>query len=142
MIMSSHLWWSKDVLMTKPTGNKRGRPPKADLAEIKEKRSVGRPKGEKAIMDEYKLRMLNSPKSSKVLEKVYEVALTDGHPGQMAAMKLVLDRIVPQSAFDVSKSGNGGVPQISINIAGLNSPTVETVEEVTDVKIKDYYDTE
>lgn len=121
--------------MTKPSGNKRGRPPKAAIAEIKEKRSVGRPKGDKAIMDEYKMRMLASPKSSKVLEKVYEIALTDDHPGQMAAMKLVLDRIVPASAFDASKSG-GATPQISINISGLSSPTVEAVEDITDVEVR------
>ena len=128
--------------MTVPSGNKIGRPKKADIVARKENRSVGRPKGDKAIMDEYRLRMLNSPKSSKVLEKVYEVALTDGHPGQMAAMKLVMDRIVPQSAFDTSKS-SGGVPQISINITGINGPTVDTVEtldDVTDVEIKDYND--
>ena len=120
--------------MTRPSGNKIGRPKKADLAEIKDKRSVGRPRGDKAIMDEYKLRMLNSPKSAKVLEKVYEVALSDGHPGQMAAMKLVLDRIVPASAFDVSKSA-GGMPQISINITGLNQPSVSSIsdEDVIDV---------
>lgn len=117
--------------MTKPSGNKRGRPPKTAITEIKEKRSVGRPKGDKAIMDEYRMRMLASPKSAKVLEKVYEVALSDGHPGQMAAMKLVLDRIVPASAFDTTKSA-GSTPQISINITGLNSPSVNT-EQVYDV---------
>lgn len=125
--------------MTKPSGNKRGRPPKSTLTEIKEKRSVGRPKGDKAIMDEYKMRMLASPKSAKVLEKVYEVALSDGHPGQMAAMKLVLDRIVPASAFDTVKS-SGATPQISINITGLNSPSVstdDTIYDITDVEPKD-----
>ena len=130
--------------MTKPSGNKRGRPPKTAITEIKEKRSVGRPKGDKAIMDEYRMRMLASPKSAKVLEKVYEVALSDGHPGQMAAMKLVLDRIVPASAFDTTKSA-GGTPQISINITGLNSPSVDTVEQVydvSDVQIKDIGDNE
>lgn len=130
--------------MTKPSGNKRGRPPKTAITEIKEKRSVGRPKGDKAIMDEYRMRMLASPKSAKVLEKVYEVALSDGHPGQMAAMKLVLDRIVPASAFDTTKSA-GGTPQISINITGLNSPSVDTVEQVydvSDVQIKDIDDNE
>ncbi len=130
--------------MTKPSGNRRGRPPKTAITEIKEKRSVGRPKGDKAIMDEYRMRMLASPKSAKVLEKVYEVALSDGHPGQMAAMKLVLDRIVPASAFDTTKSA-GGTPQISINITGLNSPSVDTVEQVydvSDVQIKDIDDNE
>lgn len=115
------------------TGNKRGRPPKSAIAEIKEKRGVGRPKGDKAILDEYKMRMLASPKSAKVLEKVYEVALSDGHPGQMAAMKLVMDRIVPASAFDATKSAGGGVPQISINISSLGTPTIQRSDDVIDV---------
>jgi len=118
--------------MTKPSGNPRGRPKKTAITEIKENRSVGRPKGDKAIMDEYKLRMLNSPKSSKVLEKVYEVALTDGHPGQLAAMKLVMDRIVPSSMFDATKA-SGSAPTISINISSLGTPKVERMEDVIDV---------
>jgi hypothetical protein len=128
--------------MTAPSGNKRGRPPKAALAEIKEKRSVGRPKGTSAIIAEYRDRMLASPKSAKVLEKVFEVALTDGHPGQMAAMKLVLDRVVPQSAFDTAKT-SGATPSISINISSFGQPTVETVQQdFTDVEVKEYTDDE
>ena len=111
--------------MTKPSGNKRGRPPKTELKQIKESRTIGRPKGDAAIINEYKLRMLNSPKSSKVLEAIYDAALTDGHPGQTAAWKLIVDRIVPVSVFDTSK-GAGGTPQISINISGLNDPKVST----------------
>jgi hypothetical protein len=123
--------------MTAPSGNKKGRPPKSDLKEIKESRSVGRPKGTAAIINEYRDRMLTSPKSAKVLEAVFNAALQDGHPHQAAAWKLVLDRVAPLSAFDTSKGSNGGAPSISINISGLNSPTVETVEDVTDVEIKD-----
>ena len=98
----------------------------------------GRPKGDAAIINEYKVRMLNSPKSAKVLEAIYDAALNDDHKNQAAAWKLIVDRIVPVSAFEASKGGNG-VPQISINISGLNSPSVDTVEEVvdvTDVEIK------
>ena len=123
--------------MTKPSGNKRGRPPKSDITEIKENRSVGRPKGTAAIINEYRDRMLNSPKSAKVLEAVFNAALQDGHPHQAAAWKLVLDRVAPLSAFDTSKGSNGGAPSISINITGLNSPSVETVEDITDVEIRD-----
>lgn len=122
--------------MTKPTGNKRGRPPKSELKEIKESRSVGRPKGDAAIINEYKLRMLNSPKSSKVLEAIYDAALTDGHPGQTAAWKLIVDRIVPVSVFDTSKSG-GGTPSISINISSLNAPTISSSDDVVDVDVKE-----
>ena len=125
--------------MTKPTGNKKGRPAKSDIAEIKESRSVGRPKGDAAIINEYKLRMLNSPKSAKVLEAIYDAALNDEHKNQAAAWKLIVDRIIPVSAFETAKAG-GGTPQISINISGLSSPSAEVVEDITDVHIKDYND--
>ena len=111
---------------------KAGRPKKSEITEIKESRSVGRPKGEAAIINEYKLRMLNSPKSAKVLEAIYDAALNDEHKNQAAAWKLIVDRIVPVSAFETAKQG-GGVPQISINITGLNQPTVlNTVSNVDD----------
>ena len=129
----------QDIVSTTP---KRGRPKKTDIvAKKKGNRELrGRPAGDKAILDEYRARMLASPKSAKVLEKVFEVALADGHPGQMAAMKLVMDRIVPASSFDVAKNANGGVPSISINITGLTSPIVqaeEIVYDITDVEEKD-----
>jgi hypothetical protein len=118
--------------MTTPSGNKKGRPPKSDLKEIKENRSVGRPKGDAAIINEYKLRMLNSPKSAKVLEAIYDAALNDEHKAQAAAWKLIVDRIIPVSAFEAAKQG-GGTPQISINITGLTSPTVSTDDTVFDI---------
>lgn len=123
--------------MTKPTGNKKGRPPKSSALEIKQNRGVGRPKGEKAILDEYKMMMLVSPKSERVLTKVFEIALDDEHPGQMSAMKLVMDRLVPASAFDTSKGNAGQMPAISINITGLNQPTVSTQDDVMDVESRD-----
>jgi len=120
----------------------RGRPKKGEIVAKKSKNrgTLGRPKGDKAIMDEFKARMLASPKSVRVLEKVFEIALNDEHSGQMAAMKLVLDRIVPASTFDTAKgNGNGGIPQISINISSLSSPIVqaeEIVYDVTDIEEK------
>jgi hypothetical protein len=123
--------------MTKPTGNKIGRTSTKALKSISENRGVGRPKGDAAIINEYKLRMLNSPKSAKVLEAIYDAALNDEHKNQAAAWKLIVDRIVPVSVFEAQKSGSGNMPQISINISGLNSPTLETVENVLDVEVKD-----
>lgn len=123
--------------MTKPSGNKRGRPPKSDLTEIKESRSVGRPKGDAAIINEYKLRMLNSPKSAKVLEAIYDAALNDEHKNQAAAWKLIVDRIIPVSVFDTAKA-TGQTPQISINISGLSSPTAEVIQaDYTDVEARE-----
>ena len=130
---------------------KRGRPKKTDIVAVKKKNTgiMGRPKGDTAIINEYKARMLNSPKSAKVLEAIYDAALNDEHKNQAAAWKLIVDRIVPVSAFEASKSG-GQTPQISINISGLSSPTVNseqiydmseennTDQEVTDIEIKEY----
>ena len=120
--------------MTKPTGNKVGRTSKRELKAITENRSVGRPKGDAAIINEYKLRMLNSPKSAKVLEAIYDAALNDEHKNQAAAWKLIVDRIVPVSVFEAQKAGNN-TPTVSINITGLTSPTISTSseEEVVDV---------
>jgi hypothetical protein len=117
---------------------KAGRPKKAELKEIKESRSVGRPKGETAIINEYKLRMLNSPKSAKVLEAIYDAALNDEHKNQAAAWKLIVDRIVPVSAFEQSKQGNGSMPTISINISSVGAPKIETADDILDVEPKDY----
>ena len=125
--------------MTKPSGNKRGRPPKSDIAEIKESRSVGRPKGDAAIINEYKLRMLNSPKSAKVLEAIYDAALNDDHKNQAAAWKLIVDRIIPVSAFETAKAG-GGQASVTINISGLGGASVTSEEQqvydITDVDVK------
>lgn len=121
-----------------PSKRKAGRPKKSELTEIKESRSVGRPKGETAIINEYKLRMLNSPKSAKVLEAIYDAALNDEHKNQAAAWKLIVDRIVPVSAFEQSKQGNGSMPTISINISSVGAPKIETADDILDVEPKEY----
>ena len=116
------------------------RPSKKELAAVKNRavgKGPGRPKGDAAIINEYKVRMLNSPKSAKVLEAIYDAALNDDHKNQAAAWKLIVDRIVPVSAFEATKQG-GGTPSISINITGLNQPTVEAeqVYDISDVEVK------
>lgn len=123
----------QEIVKRKP-----GRPKKGELVakKTKNKGVIGRPKGDTAIINEYKQRMLTSPKSAKVLESIFDAALNDDHKNQAAAWKLIVDRIVPVSAFEATKSG-GGTPAISINISGLQGPTVD-IEDVTDVEVKDY----
>ena len=125
------------------TKRKAGRPKKGEIVakKTKNKGVLGRPKGDTAIINEYKIRMLNSPKSAKVLEAIYDAALNDEHKNQAAAWKLIVDRIVPVSAFEATKQG-GGTPQISINISGLTSPTVDAVEQVYDIEDVDILDTD
>jgi hypothetical protein len=124
-----------------PVKRKAGRPKKGEVVAKKSKNrgTLGRPAGDKAIMDEFKARMLNSPKSAKVLEAIFDAALNDEHKAQSAAWKLIVDRIMPVSSFEQVKQG-GGAPSISINITGLTSPTVSAEEvsyDVTDVEVKD-----
>lgn len=95
----------------------RGRPRKSEIQAKKPgARPVGRPPGEKAIMDEYKARMLTSPKSAEVLNSIFRAALDDNHKNQAAAWKIITDRIVPVSTFETEVKGAGGTPRVVINI--------------------------
>lgn len=82
----------------------------------------GRPKGDAAIINEYKARMLASPKSRAVLETIWEAALNDDHPNQSAAWKLVIDRVLPVSYFEKDKAGNGKAA-VAITITGVGGET-------------------
>jgi len=80
---------------------KRGRPRK-ELVESKKdgnRGKRGRPPGDAAIINEYKARMLASPKSQKVLDSIMDAALNDEHKNQAAAWKILMDRMLPVSYF-------------------------------------------
>ena len=122
---------------------KRGRPPKNDvLAKTPGKRNaVGRPKGEQAIINEYRSRMLNSPRSQKVIDSIYNAALNDEHKNQAAAWKLIMDRMLPISYFEKQKEANGGRAAVSITITGVGGETTvisggEDMDDVEDVSYR------
>ena len=102
---------------------KRGRPPKTAVAAKKVGSRVarGRPKGDAAIINEYKARMLASPKSVKVLNTILDAALNDEHKNQAAAWKLVMDRMLPVSAFEKEVSSGTARNAIQINISGVGA---------------------
>ncbi len=85
--------------------------------------SRGRPKGDAAIINEYKSRMLTSPKSRKVLESIFDAALNDDHKNQAAAWKLVMDRILPTAVFEKDVVKGAGRSAIQINITGVGGET-------------------
>jgi hypothetical protein len=125
----------REVVDGKP---KRGRPTKAAIAKKKNPGVLGRPPGDAARIAEFKARLLATAGDS-VITKIIETALADGHPAQGAMLKFCGERLLPLSSFE-AKSG-GGTPQISINITGINSPSIEATEvienDVTDVVIRD-----
>ena len=96
-----------------------GRPRKTEVAAKKNKGQVGRPKGDSAIINEYKARMLASPKSKKVMDVIFDAALNDDHKNQAAAWKLIADRIIPVSVFEQDIKRSGGKSAITINISGI-----------------------
>ncbi len=66
-----------------------------------------------------------------VAEKVIQIALNDDHPGQMAALKMCMDRTLPVSMFEKDKAQRSA---INITISGLGEqPQVIPAEDVTDV---------
>ena len=112
------------------TPKRRGRPRKSDVVSRKRGQtglSRGRPKGDAAIINEYKSRMLTSPKSRKVLESIFDAALNDDHKHQSAAWKLIVDRIVPVGAFEKDVVKGAGKSAIQINITGVGGTETTVV---------------
>jgi hypothetical protein len=109
---------------------RRGRPRKSDVVSRKKGAtglSRGRPKGDAAIINEYKSRMLTSPKSRKVLESIFDAALNDDHKHQSAAWTLIVDRIVPVGAFEKDVVKGAGKSAIQINITGVGGTETTVV---------------
>ena len=117
---------SLDSLEEKPVKRKRGRPRKTEVESKKRGNRVarGRPKGDAAIMNEYKARMLNSPKSRRVLESILDAALDDEHKNQSAAWKLVMDRILPAGMFEQEVSKGNSRNSVNITISGVGGESI------------------
>jgi len=112
---------------------KRGRPRKTDVVSKTSgnRGKVGRPKGDASIINEYKARMLASPKSNKVLDSIFNAALNDEHKNQAAAWKLVMDRMLPLSYFE--KDSASGRQSVSITISGVGQVAPAELEVATTV---------
>ncbi len=118
---------------------KRGRPKKSEMVNRSRGKTGlgrGRPKGDAAIINEYKTRMLSSPKSAKVLESIFDAALNDDHKNQAAAWKLVMDRVLPASYFDKDKAG-GSKGGINISITGVGGETTVISESSNEEQAED-----
>lgn len=107
------------LLPTFPKGKKVNLPktlPKTDTVKIRELKD-----------------MLLKSGGKNVVQKVIDIALDDGHPGQMAALKMCMDRTLPTSLFDKEKGQRSAV---TINITGIgDAPTIIEAApgDVTDV---------
>lgn len=118
----------KDPVL-EPTKPRRGRPPKA-LVESKKlgnRGKVGRPAGDAARIQEMKARLLSTT-GNKVINKIVSIAMDDNHAGQMAALKMCMDRVLPTSLFE--KDAKGQRNAVTINITGIGEAKVEAAEVI------------
>jgi hypothetical protein len=79
--------------------------------------------------------MLLKSGGKNVVQKVIDIALDDGHPGQMAALKMCMDRTLPTSLFDKEKGQRSAVNITITGIGGAVEPplVIEANGDVTDV---------
>lgn len=123
------------------------------MTELELKKKVGRPKGVKKLtiqrwaanpslslpktdhqrIKELKDLMINSG-GRDVAQKVIEIALNDEHPGQMAALKMCLDRTLPITLFDKEAKQRNAV---TINITGIGEINHTQTLDAEDIEAKD-----
>lgn len=122
-----------------PVKRGRGRPRKSEVeAKKRGNRGVrGRPPGDAARINEFKARLL-ATSGDNVINKIIEIAQNDEHPGQMAALKMCMDRVLPLSYFEKDKA-TGGRNNVSITITGIGGDTTivggeEPQEDIVDVE--------
>ena len=122
-----------------PAKRGRGRPKKSEIeAKKKGNRGVrGRPPGDAARINEFKARLL-ATSGDNVINKIIQIAQNDEHPGQMAALKMCMDRVLPLSYFEKDKATNGR-SSVSITITGIGGDTTivgqeEQQEDIVDVE--------
>ncbi len=121
--------------MTENTPKKRGRPSKSLVESKKDgnRGKRGRPPGDAAAINEFKARLLASPRSQKVLDSIMSAALDDEHKNQAAAWKLLMDRMLPVSYFEKDKNNNGR-SSVNITITGVGGETIiNNDEDIIDV---------
>ena len=124
-----------EIPIKRKPGRPRTKPPKISpgrlaIQEYAKNIPLVLPKTDHQRLRELKELMIRSG-GTNVAEKVIQIALDDNHPGQMAALKMCLDRTLPVSMFDKDKSQRSAV---TINITGLGeAPTIIEAGEVTDV---------
>lgn len=106
-----------------------GRPKKSEIIAKKKRGVVGRPAGDQARIAELKARLLATT-GDRVINKIVEIAMSDGHPVQGAALKMCIDRVLPLSLFEKDAKGQRGA--VTINITGLTeAKPVEIVDSVS-----------
>jgi hypothetical protein len=68
-----------------------------------EAKAIGTQEGNRTRMAMFKEKLLSGTNGERVISKILSIAMNDEHPGQMSALKLCADRIIPVSMFEEQK---------------------------------------
>ena len=109
---------SEELILEKPHPNEVSR-------SHKEKKPLSvRAEGKK--LKEYRQWLLTHKSTSTAMEKLFLIALDDDHAGQMQALKILSDRVMPLSGF-AAENQHSRTPSVQINITGYNDAEVKEV---------------
>ena len=111
-----------------------GRPRKDEIIAKKKRGVVGRPAGDQARIAELKARLLATT-GDRVINKIVEIAMSDGHPVQGAALKMCIDRVLPLSLFEKDAKGQRGA--VTINITGITEAKPVEIVDSLSVDVQD-----
>jgi len=121
-----------------PTQRKAGRPKGAKNKAMTIQRYADNPPAVIAKTDyarQKELRDLLLRSAGKdVTQKVIQIALNDDHPGQMAAIKMCMDRTLPVSMFEKDRGQRSAV---NITISGIGGVSIgENTVDAEDIEPK------
>jgi len=85
--------------------------------QVPARKPIGTLVGNKQRVQEFKEMLLGPVVGGNVIRKVIAIALDDAHPGQLAALKMCIDRQLPMSVFEDKK--DGARTAITISITGV-----------------------
>ena len=77
--------------------------------------------------------MLLRSAGKDVTQKVIQIALNDDHPGQMAAIKMCMDRTLPVSMFEKDRGQRSAVNITITGIGGVEIEQSKIIDEAEDV---------
>ena len=83
-------------------------------------------------LHELKAQFLSNKKLGPLVEKMFDIAMDDEHDGQMQAMKMIADKILPTQSFSSESKKSSAV---QINISGLQVSTIEEKEISNDAPV-------
>ena len=90
------------------------------MSKDKQIKKRGRPPGQRAAQLEMQRLLYENEDTEKVIDQIFKAALDDNHKNQAVAWKIIMDRVIPVSAFEKQQ----GRSSIEINITSMDIPKV------------------